>query len=140
MEHNYFLNNNSQLSEYTEEIIAYMSGYVARSVRNKINCSICKSLLLNVSQRQSDTYRISKLLQRKKQGQLFEASHDVIIICKITYILKCLKYLITKRIMLFIYVLHLSNVCLYVYHFFFCSYFLFIFYMFNILDILMLLS
>lgn len=91
MEHNYFRNNNNYLSEYTQEIIAYMSGYVAKNVIKKINCSICKSLLVS-HESQSDTYCSNKLLQRKRRGTLLEASDDVITVYKIAHtVFKCNK-------------------------------------------------
>jgi len=89
IEHNYFLVNNERVNEYADEIIAYISGYIVKIIIEKILCSDCKQLLvLSNTEKQSD--RTSKLIQRKNRGKLFEASNDVITICKIAHkILRC---------------------------------------------------
>lgn len=78
-DHDYFQHNNWYLTEYAEEVITYISGYVARSVEKKINCSFCKELLISKAQEDTCT---NKLLKRKNRGGLYLASPDVIKICK----------------------------------------------------------
>lgn len=80
--------NNERVNEYVDEIIAYISGYTVKIITKRIHCSDCKQLLLSNTEKQSD--RSSKLIQRKNRGKLFEASNDVITICKIAHkILRC---------------------------------------------------
>jgi len=68
------------LNEYAENVITYISGYVAKTVFKKINCFFCKQLLISSEiQKEIDT---CKLLQRKNRNGLCQASSDVIVICK----------------------------------------------------------
>lgn len=60
-----------------------ISVFIARTVKKRIDCSFCKqSLVLSDAQKETDTYRPDKLLQRKNRGGLCQSSSDVIIICK----------------------------------------------------------
>lgn len=84
IEHNYFIANNKRVNEYFDEIIAYISGYIVKIIVKKINCLDCKQLLLPNTQNQSD--RNNKLIQRKNnKNKLFEASNNVVTICKIAH-------------------------------------------------------
>jgi len=75
------MKNSWCVTEYATEIITYISGYIAKNIIKKINCSICKKLLIK-NTTQKDIYRTDKLLQRKNRSGLCEASNDVITICK----------------------------------------------------------
>jgi len=80
-DHDYLMKNSWCVTEYATEIITYISGYIAKNIIKKINCSICKKLLIK-NTTQKDIYRTDKLLQRKNRSGLCEASNDVITICK----------------------------------------------------------
>lgn len=83
MDHDYGKQNNWCLTEYADEVITYISGYVAKAVRKLIKCSFCTQLLnLNDTYKGSDTYHSDKLLHRKNRNGLCQASSDVIITCK----------------------------------------------------------
>jgi len=80
-DHDYLKQNNWCLNEYAENVITYISGYVAKTVFKKINCFFCKQLLISSEiQKEIDT---CKLLQRKNRNGLCQVSSDVIVICKI---------------------------------------------------------
>jgi len=65
------------LSEYKENVIAYISGYVVKMVEKSISCEEC-ILSLHSTGGSMDHFG---LLQRKKYGRLIEASTDVIKVC-----------------------------------------------------------
>lgn len=82
MDHDYF-GENWCFTDYADEVITYISGFIARTVKKRIDCSFCKQLLvLSDAQKETDTHRPDKLLQRKNRGGLCLPSPDVIIICK----------------------------------------------------------
>jgi len=43
-DHDYLKQNNWCLNEYAENVITYISGYVAKIVSKKINCFFCNNL------------------------------------------------------------------------------------------------
>jgi hypothetical protein len=57
-------------------LFSYICGYIARKLKNKINCAECFSQLV-------DENSVSKLISRKDQGGLIKPSVSVIEICKI---------------------------------------------------------
>lgn len=61
---------------FVNDIVEYISGFVARKVSRGINCEVCASALISKT---SDC----KLLNTKDRGGLFRATSDVINICKI---------------------------------------------------------
>lgn len=66
------------LSEYTTDIIAYISGAVVKIIKKKIKCELClKGLELGEKEE-----ALSVLQRRKSYGNLISASEDVIVVCK----------------------------------------------------------
>ncbi|CAB0044974.1 unnamed protein product [Trichogramma brassicae] len=63
---------------YVEEVIAYVSGAVVKSILPKIKCSIC---INELTVREGDQAP-SSLQVRKSYGALTSASPDVIQICR----------------------------------------------------------
>lgn len=62
-------------SDYIDDVVTYIAGFVARKVETSIRCSECSRVL------RSDN-SLSALLNRKNRGRLIKASQDVVIICK----------------------------------------------------------
>lgn len=75
------------LSEYIEDVIAYISGFVVKSVSRKINCKKCIVLLEGDSP-------LSKLQSRKTYGKLKKASNFVVKVCSQAE--KCIKVIKNK--------------------------------------------
>lgn len=75
------LENNNLLSVYQHsnfinDVVAYIAGFVVRKIKKTILCDICAvEIEVGLSE--------SKLLDRKNNGGLIKTSHDVIQICKI---------------------------------------------------------
>uniref|UniRef100_A0ABD2WYE5 THAP-type domain-containing protein n=1 Tax=Trichogramma kaykai TaxID=54128 RepID=A0ABD2WYE5_9HYME len=83
------------LSMYIDEVIAYVSGAVVKSIKNKIKCSACiDDLTANAKE-----HPLSSLQVRKTYGALTSASQDVIFICQTAEkILKAQNSLVQPRI------------------------------------------
>lgn len=45
MDHDYFKQNNWCLTEYADEVITYISGYIAKTVKKKIDCFFVNNYL-----------------------------------------------------------------------------------------------
>lgn len=74
------------LTSYTDNIITYMAGFVVKKIKNSIVCGICFDLIEN-----NEAKSANFLLQnRKKYGNLQQASDFVINVCRIAE--KCLRY------------------------------------------------
>jgi hypothetical protein len=71
------------LSEYKENVIAYISGYVVKMVEKRISCEEC---ILSLHSTGGSMEHFG-LLQRKNYGRLIEASSDVIRVCTIKSII-----------------------------------------------------
>uniref|UniRef100_A0ABD2WXR8 Uncharacterized protein n=1 Tax=Trichogramma kaykai TaxID=54128 RepID=A0ABD2WXR8_9HYME len=67
-----------KLNMYTDEVIAYVSGAVVKSVRKKIACQDCIENLTLEKGRHS----LSSLEVRKTYGTLKSESEDVIFVCR----------------------------------------------------------
>lgn len=66
-----------QNSDFINDVVYYMAGYVVRRIKKTILCDICaKELEIELSE--------SKLLNRKNCGGLIKPSYDVVQLCKIT--------------------------------------------------------
>lgn len=75
VEHDYSLKL-ANFSEYTEDVLGYIAGFVVKKLLVKIRCELClKSLVAEECH--------SKLQRRKAWGSLTNASQDVINICKV---------------------------------------------------------
>ena len=74
------------LSEYTEEVVAYVSGAVVKSLKKKIHCPVC---LMNL-ELEKEVQSFSSLQRRKAYGKLTSASYDVFTIIKVAEkVLRC---------------------------------------------------
>ena len=67
------------LSEYTEEVLAYVSGAVVKSLKKKIHCPVC---LMNL-ELEKEVQSFSSLQRRKAYDKLTSASYDVFTIIKV---------------------------------------------------------
>lgn len=70
-----------QLSEFSEQIISYIAGYVVRGLGKIIKCNECIGALSLSKQRYSD--HAFELISFKDEGGLVYPSKDVVQICKI---------------------------------------------------------
>ena len=70
----------SQISNFKECVIVYIAGFVARMVRKKIHCEVCASALIS-TRSEAENKPSFALLNRKRWGQLIDASSDLILIC-----------------------------------------------------------
>lgn len=77
----------SDLSEYKQSVIAYISGYVVKMIEKKIHCQEC---LLALESSSVETSKADfRLLNRKAWGKLKIASPDVIQVCSVTEKIMC---------------------------------------------------
>jgi len=60
--------------------VVYIAGYVVKMVMQKVRCPICIAAL-TCSRSEADRNPSFALLNRKRWGQLIDASSDVILIC-----------------------------------------------------------
>lgn len=75
LEHDYTVNSSFTLSEYQEDVLAYIAGFIAKQTEKKISCSYCIEALRQITSP-------SQIEKRKQYGHLFNASDDVVKICK----------------------------------------------------------
>jgi hypothetical protein len=119
---------NYRISEYTNDVITYICGYIARKLKNKINCAECSSQLV-------DENSVSKLISRKDRGGLIKPSVSVIEICKIAEmifksnnnfagnVLLRLSYL-TKKYIDIIYIIYILYIFFFIFFFFYFLFFI----------------
>lgn len=76
-EHNYYsLPRLFKLSEYVEDVVAYIAGFVVRKVKMIVKCEECIGVI------ESDIVT-SKLVQQKSFGYMSNASQFVIVVCRL---------------------------------------------------------
>jgi len=68
---------------YKEAVVVYISGYVVKMVRRKLKCCICLDAL-TCSRDEAESNVSFALLNRKRWGNLIDASSDVITVCNET--------------------------------------------------------
>jgi len=76
-DHDYESPNGWCWNEYNSEVVTYITGYVIKSIKNKIKCNMCRQSLES-----KENY--SLLLKIKNRGGLLLPSPKVITICKVT--------------------------------------------------------
>ncbi|KYN09176.1 THAP domain-containing protein 9 [Trachymyrmex cornetzi] len=77
-DHNYYhdFHNEWLCSDYIEDVVSYIAGFIVKSITKKIKCQICLSCL-------TCDETLSYLQKRKCRGGLTSASKDVITTCLI---------------------------------------------------------
>lgn len=75
-DHDYIFHNVWFCSDYVQDVVTYIAGFIAKSVAKIIKCQICCSSLISEE-------IVSCLQKRKCRGGLISASEDVITICLI---------------------------------------------------------
>lgn len=76
-DHDYIHNFECNLTEYAQEVIIYIAGFVTKSISKHLQCAICKQHLFH-------SESLSHLQIIKSYGVLTNASRDVIEVCMIT--------------------------------------------------------
>lgn len=91
-EHDYFLLPKlSTLSQYVEDVVAYIAGFVVRKVKLVVKCEECLQII------ESDVVT-SRLTLKKSHGYMSNASQFVIVVCKLgEQYLRFHKELFSKR-------------------------------------------
>ena len=74
---------NNRLTDYKEAVVVYIAGYVVKMVKKKILCKTCQDALI-CSREEAERNFSFALLNRKRWGQLIDASGDVIALCNET--------------------------------------------------------
>jgi hypothetical protein len=69
-----------QLSRYKEAVVVYIAGYVIRMVRKNWTCQTCLDALIS-SRSDAEQNPAFALLNRKRWGNLIDASPDVVSLC-----------------------------------------------------------
>jgi len=74
-----YIESSVGLSNYVEDVVEYMAGFIVKKVKQGIDCSFCKNILI-----QKNPNCIIKFFQFKQWDgcNLINPSNDVIIICK----------------------------------------------------------
>ncbi|XP_046401743.1 uncharacterized protein LOC124167740 [Ischnura elegans] len=75
-DHCYFLPHPHDLSEVADSIVAYIAGFVVRTLEKKVKCGTCCAVL------RGDGNEACGLIQKKDRGGLVMPSHDVVKICR----------------------------------------------------------
>lgn len=76
-DHNYCVNAYRHQSQYSEDVIGYVAGFVVRKLKKKLKCVDCISAI------DMKTRCASKLLLRKNRGGLSFPSEDITNLCKL---------------------------------------------------------
>ena len=72
---NYIMSDAWNLTDYVEDIVSYISGFVVKGLKKFVNCSKCLNYL--------ESEESASLLQKRKTfGRLVKASKFVINLCK----------------------------------------------------------
>jgi hypothetical protein len=74
------------LSEFSNNIVVYIAGFVARKLLSKLHCVPCKASLLC----STNVVENSKLIQRKDNGGLLFPSKSVVTVCAVTE--RCIRH------------------------------------------------
>lgn len=79
-DHNYhiYISEFKQLSEYSDQIVLYIAGWVARKLQKSLNCQLCMNIVHDVDSQEEDS-----LTAIKNKGGLVYASADVVNTCLI---------------------------------------------------------
>lgn len=72
--------DDTQLTEYTQQIVGYIGGCVVRCLRKKIKCTLCIESLL-AKEKNNDCHR---LVSARDKGGLIYCSKDVYSVCMIS--------------------------------------------------------
>ncbi len=75
--------NVSTLSLFVENIVVYIAGFVAKKMKNKLDCDVCKSALITTDNEYMSFREDFCLLADKDKGGLCKPSEDLVIVCKI---------------------------------------------------------
>lgn len=65
------------LTEYTSNVVVYISGYVVKHMANKLNCTTCIRSLFS-----AEPVQHCDLLRRKDNGGLIMPSTGIITVCR----------------------------------------------------------
>jgi len=76
-DHDYFFTNTT-LSQYSEEVIIYIAGFVSRKLGNTLACEFCVGVLFGQKKN-----LMASLIKVKDRGGLAYPSDDVIKICTV---------------------------------------------------------
>ena len=86
-DHNYTVTvERITLTEFSSNIVAYIAGFVARKLCQKLKCVACKLSLLSSTKIAENC----KLIQRKDSGGLVFPSHSVLVVCRTAE--QCLRF------------------------------------------------
>lgn len=67
------------LSEYVEQVVPYIAGFVTRALSKTLQCKECKTALFA-----SECEELYPLIKRKTNGGLVNPSKDVVVICRLS--------------------------------------------------------
>lgn len=79
-DHDFYLDYPFLITEYKNEVISYMAGYILKCLSKRLHCSICLKTLYN----DDSTKQNCNLISIKNKGALTYPSCDLIRICKKT--------------------------------------------------------
>lgn len=80
LDFDHFCKTLPQLTEFCDQVITYISGYVVRAIQKQIKCDECKNALVLQKPENDRTY---ELVTFKDKGGLVYPTKDVIQICKV---------------------------------------------------------
>lgn len=76
-DHDYYLQFPLAITEYKNEVITYIAGYILRTLMKTVHCTECVGALI-----QQSTHINSNLINIKNKGSLLYPSKDLVYICK----------------------------------------------------------
>lgn len=72
------MSTDSQYSEYSQQIVGYIAGFVVRSLRKQVKCVECLTCVECLIS--TEKFQYHKLVNMRDEGRLIYASHDVYIL------------------------------------------------------------
>jgi len=79
IDHDYCLEIPLSFTEYKNEVITYLAGYIARKLMKTLHCVKCVGALI---EQNADTKNNYNLINIKNRGSLIYPSKDLVYICK----------------------------------------------------------
>ena len=70
------------LSDYVQNVVVYIAGFVVRSLRKRLMCSECTAVLTLANSSSTSNQNDCGLIKTKNRGGLLQPSDDVIRLCK----------------------------------------------------------
>ena len=72
------------LSDFSQNVIAYIAGFVVRSLHKRLTCNECSAVLTSAKSTVNESEAGCSLIKTKDRGGLLQPSDDVVKLCKLS--------------------------------------------------------